>query len=443
MARCTPRGESGVAMVRLSGPHAVRVGREIFRTSPALGRRTRYVQVGTIRAQGNEIDRGLAWVMRAPSSYTGEDTVEISCHGSMAVVDRVIAEATRLGARVAEPGEFTRRAFLSGKLDLMEAEGVVDLIRAGAGVVEAYGVAGGRLSRWVRSVRARAIQARAEIEVGLDFGDEQVGGPSRAELAARIGRLAAEAGALRDGFESTRRRMEGSLVALVGRKNVGKSTLLNALAGEDRAIVTDEAGTTRDLVEARVTWEGESVRLVDTAGLGRPENAAERAGIERTLETVRQADVVVVVVDGSRSWGQGDAEAVRMAGGAGRLIAVNKADLQRRLAIPGGMGLGGKPVSVSGKTGEGLAALIKAIGGVLPGGATSEQVGLTRERHAALVGRMAMALSRAEEGIRRGELDECCAVELGDAVEMAAELLGEDVGEAVLDRIFSQFCIGK
>jgi tRNA modification GTPase len=445
VARCTPRGESGVALVRLSGAGALRIGAGVFRCRPELGSRHRVVEYGAVAVGGREIDTGLAWTMRAPCSYTGEDTVEISCHGSMLVVDALVAEAVRLGARLAEPGEFTRRAFLHGKLDLAQAEGVVELVHAGSefGVANAYGLASGRLSGWTKAVREEVVDVLARLEVGLDFGEEDVAPARRGELRSRLEAVSDDARALADSFEGTRRRSDGYLVALVGRPNVGKSTLLNALSGDERAIVSSEAGTTRDLIEVRVVMAGEVLRLVDTAGIRMEEGEAERLGVGRALDVESRADVSVLVVDGGCRWGAEDESVVKRLRRGPDVVALNKSDLGRECELPSRLADSGSIVPVSGLTGDGVEELRGRIGRSLPGRGEGELRGLRRERHRVCVGAVADAVGRAAAGLKSGVGEECCAADLWEALGGLDELVGVGASEAVLDRIFGEFCIGK
>ena len=303
MAISTSRGEGGLGIVRLSGPGAIQIGRRVFRSTPPLGERIRHIEYGRVVDGNREIDTGLAWALKAPNSYTGEDTIEISCHGSSLVLETLVQVSVANGAVPASQGEFTRRAFLNGRLDLLQAEAVVDLIQAGNkfDLENAYGHTRGRLSNLVRQLKSRLIRSLSLLEVGLDFSDEDVDEVCRQQILDEIHKAIESGRQLSDTFEGSRRRQDGLLVVLAGRPNVGKSTLLNSLLGEEKAIVTPIPGTTRDLVEGRTTWAGETVRVLDTAGLRVGGGLVEKEGIRRTRESIANADLVLAILDASRA----------------------------------------------------------------------------------------------------------------------------------------------
>ncbi|MXW79036.1 MAG: tRNA uridine-5-carboxymethylaminomethyl(34) synthesis GTPase MnmE [Gemmatimonadetes bacterium] len=446
VAISTPRGEGGIGIVRLSGPEALSLGQQIFRSHPPLGERVRYVEYGRIWAGGRAIDTGVAWVFAAPHSYTGEDTVEISCHGSMVVLESVVEEALRLGAVAAAPGEFTRRAFLNGRLDLLEAEAVIDLIQASskAHLDNAYGLASGRLSKMVRELKGQLVKMLSLLEIGLDFSDEDIASIERHEIQVALREVVESSLRLAETFEGTRRRQEGYLVVLIGRPNVGKSTLLNVLLGEDRAIVTPLPGTTRDLVEGRTTWAGETIRLVDTAGIRQSHNLIEKEGIERASQAIGEADVVLAVFDSSTESHEDDMAVLDLLPSDKKSIGVfNKIDLpgadirskvEARVSVS---------VEISALREFGIEKLKREVTAQLPHGAEVDGIGITRQRHQDCLLRVAKSGAIAEELLKSGQPDECVVAELQDALNALGEILGEAIEEEVLDSIFSQFCIGK
>ncbi|MYC73868.1 MAG: tRNA uridine-5-carboxymethylaminomethyl(34) synthesis GTPase MnmE [Gemmatimonadetes bacterium] len=446
VAISTPRGEGGIGIVRLSGPEALSLGQQIFRSHPPLGERVRYVEYGRIWAGGRAIDTGVAWVFAAPHSYTGEDTVEISCHGSMVVLESVVEEALRLGAVAAAPGEFTRRAFLNGRLDLLEAEAVIDLIQASskAHLDNAYGLASGRLSKMVRELKGQLVKMLSLLEIGLDFSDEDIASIERQEIQVALREVVESSLRLAETFEGTRRRQEGYLVVLIGRPNVGKSTLLNVLLGEDRAIVTPLPGTTRDLVEGRTTWAGETIRLVDTAGIRQSHNLIEKEGIERASQAIGEADVVLAVFDSSTESHEDDMAVLDLLPSDKKSIGVfNKIDLpgadirskvEARVSVS---------VEISALREFGIEKLKREVTAQLPHGAEVDGIGITRQRHQDCLLRVAKSGAIAEELLKSGQPDECVVAELQDALNALGEILGEAIEEEVLDSIFSQFCIGK
>lgn len=430
--------------MRLSGPAALSISQQIFRSRPPLGKRVRYVEYGRIWTGGRAIDTGVAWVFAAPHSYTGEDTVEISCHGSMVVLESVVEEALRLGAVAAAPGEFTRRAFLNGRLDLLEAEAVIDLIQASskAHLDNAYGLASGRLSKMVKELKGQLVKMLSLLEIGLDFSDEDIDTIGRQEIQTALREVVESSLRLAETFEGTRRRQEGYLVVLIGRPNVGKSTLLNVLLGEDRAIVTPVPGTTRDLVEGRTTWAGETIRLVDTAGIRQSHNPIEKEGIERASLAIGEADVVLAVFDSSTELREDDMAVLDLL--PKKSIAVfNKIDLP-------GAGTRSKieartsvAVEISALREFGIEELKREVTAQLPQRAEIDGIGITRQRHQDCLLRVARSGAVAEELMRSSQPDECVVAELQDALNALGEMLGETVEEEVLDSIFSQFCIGK
>ena len=446
VAISTPRGEGGIGIVRLSGPAALSISQQIFRSRPPLGKRVRYVEYGRIWANGRAIDTGVAWVFAAPHSYTGEDTVEISCHGSMVVLESVVEEALRLGAVAAAPGEFTRRAFLNGRLDLLEAEAVIDLIQASskAHLDNAYGLASGRLSKMVKELKNQLVKMLSLLEIGLDFSDEDIDSIGHQEIQIALREVVDSSLRLAETFEGTRRRQEGYLVVLIGRPNVGKSTLLNVLLGEDRAIVTPLPGTTRDLVEGRTTWAGETIRLVDTAGIRQSHNLIEKEGIERASQAIGEADVVLAVFDSSTESHEDDMAVLDLLPSDKKSIGVfNKIDL------PGAStrsGIGARvsvSVEISALRGFGVEKLKREVTAQLPHKTEVDGIGITRQRHQDCLLRVAKSGAIAEELLKSSQPDECVVAELQDTLNALGEMLGETVEEEVLDSIFSQFCIGK
>lgn len=425
-------------MLRISGSGALAIGSRIFLSRPRL-RRPRYVHHGRVVDKGRvPLDAALAWYLEAPRSYTGEDTVEITTHGSDPLLDLVIEAAIHHGARVAEPGEFTRRAFMNGRIDLLQAEAVVDLISAGSrqGLQAAYGVVSGRLTRLVGSMREELTRALVHLEAGLDFV-EDVRPEELEEVDGIVRGVIDRAGELLQTFEGARRRRDGWRVVIVGRPNAGKSTLLNAMLGEDRAIVADEPGTTRDWVEAEVAWDGERIRLVDTAGICSGTGRVEAAAVRRSSQQAAEADAVVLVVDGSerRRVTRGE---TRGPGWQASVVVVSKTDLPR-LAI---VGSEAGAIEVSAHTGAGLGELRSRILSVLPTREPADGAALLRDRHHDALCRAVEQAEGSLQDLSAGS-HELAAARLGDALRWIGELLGESAGEEVLDRIFSEFCIGK
>jgi tRNA modification GTPase len=414
----------------------------LIRSRTALGslpshRLTRVVLTDPLT--GRMVDDALCTVMRAPSSYTGEDTVEISCHGSPTLAAMLLERLIQGGARLAEPGEFTRRAFVNGRLDLAQAEAVALLIAARterAVALAARGIAGD-LSRRLEVLREELLVVIASLEVVLDF-PEEVSAPENPESAHDISRLLGEAGSLVRGAKMGRAAQAGVTIAIVGPPNAGKSSLFNALLGRDRAIVTPQAGTTRDVIEGTIVVGGTPVRLMDTAGLGEPRDHIDEEGMRRARAAMAESDVLLVVLDGSQA---PDRTLIAETQGLPHIVVFSKSDLGTH---PNAL-LFGNAVLASVKTEDGLDALLSRLRA-----AVAERAGIDGDESAIAVSvRQVEILQKLEDSLRRSELalvtapTEIALLELKVALEAVCELLGLDVGDAVLDTVFSKFCVGK
>jgi tRNA modification GTPase len=427
-AIATATGRGGVGIVRVSGPDAIAI------VSGLLGRGElpeRQLVRGVARAQdGERLDDVLATAMRGPRSFTGEDVAEVFGHGGTVNMGRLLREVLARGARPAEPGEFTRRAFENGKLDLTRAEALLGVIEAGserAWRVAQAQLAGGLGAR-VDGLRAEATVLLAEIEASIDFPEEDLAVPTAAALVARCTALAAACAQLAGTFRVGRALRRGVEVAIVGPVNAGKSSLFNALVGRERAIVSAEPGTTRDYVEAQVEWDGVAVTLIDTAGWrsGGAE-AIEQRGIELARERVAQVDVVVVATeDGEVGVGHDD----------GRRVEV-------RTKCDDGRSVVGA-VATSARTGRGLAELRAAVlarAGV--GGDADDEIVVSSERQRGLLDAASRGFAAAAAGLDRRQPLEMVALDVRDGTRSLAEIVGAEVGEAMLDELFARFCIGK
>lgn len=388
---------------------------------------------------GQVLDQALAWVFLNPRSYTGEDTVEISCHGSLAVLEGLVRAAVRAGAVLAEPGEFTRRAFLNGKMDLVQAEAVADLIHAAGrfSLENAYGLLAGQLSRAVAEIQQGVLGALAQCEALLDFPDDVALGLQAVRDAGQVALGRCEA--LTSTFSTFSRRQDGTVVAIIGPANAGKSSLFNLLLRESRSIVSPLPGTTRDLIEARLFVDGELVRLVDTAGLRQAADPVEAEGVARAYGVAARADIRVLVLDSSRPWESGFGPLLEGLH-ARDVLVLNKSDLPTQLVPPD---LGVRPISVSALSGEGVDLVLAALRDRIPP-APKEEVGLLHLRHFECLSAAAAALKRALSHLEgRAVALECVAEELRGALVQTHVLLGTQVDDEVLDLVFSRFCIGK
>jgi tRNA modification GTPase len=443
VAIATAPGAGALGIVRLSGPDALPIAGALLQTPAALETQASHTirKVHLVdRAAGTLIDEAVCAVMRAPRSYTGEDVVELSCHGSPALLTMVVAHLCRAGARVAAPGEFSRRAFLNGRLDLARAEAVALLItaRTERAVMLAARALDGAVGVRLDALREALIELVAGLEVGLDFPDDEVGLavlPAR----ARVEELADEAGALLAAARRGRIVHEGVTIAIVGRPNAGKSSLLNKLLGRERAIVAATPGTTRDVLEGTLEIAGVPVRLLDTAGLGNPGDAIEAEGMQRTRRAIDESDLAILVADGSVAAVADDE--LRSALTGRRVVTVrSKSDLP---AHPDAC-VSPAALAVSTTTGAGLQALLDELAtrvGQVAGSDDEGQIAATLRQTEGLED-VARALGAA--ALALGSLPlEVALVDLREALGATSTLLGREVGEAVLDRIFATFCVGK
>jgi len=427
VAIATPPGRGGIGVVRLSGPdaHAITL-RLVTHNGSLRPRRATLTRIAcTTDAAAEPIDQVVATFFQAPHSYTGDDVVELSAHGSPVVLQAIVTAAMAHGARLAKPGEFTLRAFLNGRIDLMQAEAVADLIDAVTPLQAraAFDQLEGTLTAAIAGIDAALFDLVARLEASVDFPDEGYHFVEPGALGRAIDDLAGRTAALLAGARRGQLIRDGLQIAIVGRPNVGKSSLFNALAGAARAIVTDVPGTTRDLVTEVVDLDGLRVTLVDTAGLRETSERVESEGVERARRAAAVADLVLVVVD------EDEAELV----GTKHLVVQNKADLERP----------SRGVRVSAVTGAGLDDLRRAIIAALDVEPVRDRPALTNVRHIALVERAHVALTRAAGAARRSMPEEFVLADLQDARAALEEISGRRASEALLEHIFARFCIGK
>lgn len=453
-AIATPAGEGGIAVVRVSGPRAAPVASTLLRgkngSPPALEPwSVRWAQVWSPECpQGRgPLDEALVLWMPGPGSYTRDDVLEIQCHGGPAAARGVLDAVLACGARLANPGEFTLRAYLRGRLDLLQAEAVLDVVQARteAALRVHEGLLGGHLSREVQVWQEALTSTLALLEAHLDFPDEDVGELDQGRIRTAVAELAEALEAKLATFAWGRTSREGFAAALVGAPNTGKSSLLNRLLEDDRAIVSPVPGTTRDTIEAWLNALGVSVRLWDTAGLRGPTDPVEAEGVRRARAAAEGADLVIFVADGSRDLGEEEAQEARRLGARGSVVGVvNKGDLGDRPLAALEQLLGVEPLVVSARTGAGIPLLLGAIRQAAWGGAgLADEAPLTRRRHRDAVERAAAALRRGLAVWEQGGFPEVAASELHEAHRWLGDLLGWGTPEDVLEEIFSRFCIGK
>jgi len=450
-ALATPPGAGALAVVRVSGPEAVALVGKCFRGDRDLTGLAGYTAAhGCITsAEGAVLDEVVAWVYRSPRSFTGEDGVEIGCHGGIVPARRVLERLGEMGARPAGPGEFTRRAFLNGRIDLAQAEAVADVIGArGSRAHElALSQLAGGLSRRVRELSSRVRSALARLEAHIDFGEDVPEAPDAGALRRELAGVREDLGRLVGSQATTRRWREGISLALLGRPNVGKSSLLNALLGYDRALVHEMPGTTRDVVDAQIEWGGVPVRLVDTAGIRREARTVERAGIEQSHREGTQADRILWVLDAGEGLTDLDREVGSRLDAARLHVVWNKIDLVDKPEANEVSEY--SPIQthlVSARTGAGLqdlmGTLLEELGGAPPE-LDPETVVVVNDRHVNELSRAMSALERADAVLDDRHPAELGAADLQEALRALSAITGESAGHDLLDEIFQRFCIGK
>lgn len=447
-AVATPPGEGGVAVVRLSGPDARRIGTEVL-TRKDTEWETHRLYYGRVRdpANGAVVDEVMFAYLQEPRSYTGEDTVEIHCHGGPYVVRQVLGLALERGARHAEPGEFTRRAYLNGRLDLAQAEAVLDLIRSrtdkAAGV--ALGQMEGGLSQEVQALREQLVDTLVQVEAAIDFPEEEIELLQREALGRKVTGVVDRISTLVDSYAWGRLIREGVRVCIVGRPNVGKSSLMNALLGVERAIVTATPGTTRDFIEETVNLKGLPVVLWDTAGIRDDPRGVEQIGIDVTLKRLEESQGCMLVLDGSSPLTREDAAVMEKVRDRQGLVVINKCDLPQGLdpsAVSGCLP-DLQQVEVSALTNQGLDRLKAALRDCFLDSAEEPEIVVTNVRHKAALDRARASLVEVRRAIDGSLPPDIVAVDLQEARDSLEEIIGTVTTEDILDRIFSQFCIGK
>jgi tRNA modification GTPase len=451
-AIATPIGEGGLAVIRVSGSQALSiadrcflaVGKNSLRPSAAS---SHTIHFGHVVRNGVIVDEVLLSIMRAPRTFTREDVVEISCHGGLLPAKTVLDALLENGARLAEPGEFTRRAFLNGRIDLAQAEAVADLIhsRTELALRAANEQLAGKLSQRINSLRDEMVKTLAHIEAHIDFPDEDIAPHTKEQLASRLEdgvatmdellRTAGEGQILRRGIRA----------AIIGRPNAGKSSLLNQLLGRDRAIVSPIPGTTRDTIEETANIRGLPVVFIDTAGLRTARDEIEQEGIRRSRQSLQQAELILHVVDTSQPFVEEDRNYLADLDGKKRIVVLNKVDLPAQLVPPPSSLDTRHSVPVSCVTGEGIEPLKDAIRSLVWSGEIKAEMleVMINSRHQDALNRARAATARTLEAFRQGATLELVALDLRIAVNAIGEIVGKTTTEDLLDMIFSQFCIGK
>jgi tRNA modification GTPase len=444
----TPPGNGGIGIIRVSGDNAAAVGNTIFQPVYDGGLVSHRFSFGTIcnKSTGEIVDEAMAVYMRAPRSYTREDVLELHCHGGWLVVERVLALVLSCGVRLADPGEFTRRAFLNGRIDLIQAEAVMDIIasKSESALQLAQKQREGVLSKRIDEVRACLLRALALVEAYIDFPEDDIGDTDVAAILFSVREARNFINRLLSTFEEGRVMRDGVSVLIVGKPNAGKSSLLNQLLNENRAIVTHIPGTTRDIIEETVNFNGLSVRLLDTAGIRHTDDLVEQEGISRALEKIPQADLVLAVFDTSREFSRED-QLILDALAASRTIAVlNKTDLHRQFVLPDEERFVAI-VRITALSGDGIDSLKQTVCNQFlrsPVEDSREFVALSRARHRDALVSAENYLLQFSSGLAERKL-ELLSLDLRGALQAVGSVTGQTTTDEVLDLIFSSFCIGK
>ena len=462
VAPATPVGEGGIGIVRISGTKALEIADELFVSKDGAkpsDYETYTVHYGHIvapqtnnekRTTNDEIvDEVLLTVMKAPKSYTKEDVIEINCHGGIQAVKNVLDLAVRHGARLAEPGEFTKRAFLNGRIDLTQAEAVLDVIRAKTegSLKAAIGQLDGRLSKEVSDILNRLVDIASHIEAAIDFPDEQLDIMKEEGLAGRTEELAGRIKYLIDSFGEGIVLREGVLAVICGKPNVGKSSLMNLLLKRDRVIVAPLPGTTRDAVEETISIKGVPIRVVDTAGIGAVKDALYKMSSDKSKSYIERSDIVLLMLDASTEINEEDLAIIRLVEDKRKIVLINKSDLNRKIDKKSVSGLFKKDViiEISVEKKKNIELLEKTILDTVYSGRFTQGEGalVTNARHKELLDKAYKNISSALGLIREGSHPELIAIDIKEAVFDLGLIVGRSASGDILDRIFENFCIGK
>ena len=448
-AIATGLSQSGVGIVRISGPGAVDIAEKVTeirgKTLSALA--PRHMALGFVKDGNERLDEALIVVMKAPHSYTGEDTVELQCHGGPLVLKRVLEAVLKAGARLAEPGEYTKRAFLNGRLDLSEAEAVMDLIRAETDFARetALSQLGGSVSERIRHLRAEILEETAFIEAALDDPEHISLDGYPETFAPKLAKITQEVQTLLSGSENGRRLAEGIDTVILGRPNVGKSSLLNALLGEERAIVTAIPGTTRDTIEETLRLGDVVLHLADTAGLRETADEIEKIGVALAEKKARESELILYVLDGSESLTKEDEDELGQLAGRQAIVLINKSDLEqvldeKEVAKKTGM----EVIRISARTGEGLERVKEAVERrFLFKEVRQQPLVITNVRHQALLREAEEALLRVKDSLEASLPEDFFTIDLNEAYRSLGLIIGEEAEEDLINEIFGKFCLGK
>lgn len=450
----TPIGEGGIGIVRISGRDSISIASKIFK-SPSeknlVDQKSHTIHYGKIidPENGKVVDEVLVMIMKAPKTYTKEDIVEINCHGGVVPLRKVLDIVLKSGARLADPGEFTKRAFLNGRIDLSQAEAVIDMIRAKTEIGLDIGInqLEGSLSKKVKQLNKQLLEVIASIEASIDFPEHDIEHITIQKVNEKIKKVLNEIHKLLVTADTGKIFKEGLKTIIVGKPNVGKSSLLNALLEENRAIVTDIPGTTRDIIEEYINIKGIPLKIIDTAGIRETEDKVEQIGVEKTKELFKQADLLLIVLDASDEFSKEDELLTKLVQGRKSIVLINKTDLPQKLdeAVVRDVFKNNRIIKISVKENLGLEKLKEEISDMFFEGEVkpNETTIITNIRHKDALRRAKQSLEKAEETINMGMPLDCVSIDVTEARNSLGEITGDTVSDDVLDQIFTQFCIGK
>lgn len=444
----TPIGHGGIGIVRMSGAESLNILKKVFVPKNDSEFRPYTVKFGNIiNDEGNVLDQVLVSFFKAPKTYTGEDICEINCHGGLIVTKQVLELLLKNGAVLAEPGEFTKRAFLNGKIDLTQAEAVIDLINSKSLKENAVSVKQleGFLGNKINEIKTEILDLLVDIEANIDYPEYDVEEVRREKISAVLNDAISKIQKLEKSFESGKILREGVSTAIIGKPNVGKSSLLNALLRENRAIVTEIAGTTRDTIEEYITVRGIPLKLIDTAGIRETEDLVESIGIEKSKKAIEEAELILLLLDATVDLSHEDRSLLNSIKGKNYLILVNKIDSGNKISKEDFADEMDKVIEISVKNGTGLDLLEDKIEEKfnLAQIDTDDDVMITNERHQQLISMAEKGLKHALESVNSGVPVDMISIDIQEAIQNLGEITGETVSDEVIAGIFSKFCLGK
>ncbi|GAE89244.1 tRNA uridine-5-carboxymethylaminomethyl(34) synthesis GTPase MnmE [Acetivibrio straminisolvens] len=448
----TPHGTGGVGIIRISGDKAFEIAEKIFKGNRDFKLiRSHTINYGKIvnPENGAVLDEVLLSKMEKPKTFTREDVVEINCHGGMVVLKNILELCIKQGARLAEPGEFTKRAFLNGRIDLSQAEAVIDLInsKTNESSKAAINQLEGKLSQKIKDARRKLIELLAHIEVTVDYPEHDIEEITGQMIYKEIGEIKQKLCDIIKGFEKGRIIREGIDAVIIGKPNVGKSSLLNELSGKSKAIVTDIPGTTRDIIEEYININGIPLRIIDTAGIRETEDVVEKIGVERTHKAINDADLIIMMIDAKRGMDEEDNKILTMLGDKKLIILINKTDIvdEDQICKIESLLAGKKYIKTSMKEGTGINELESTITELFVQGEVNinEEVLLTNIRHKNLIDMAVSSIEKAMDAIENFMTLDLVSIDITDAADYLGQITGESVSEDVMHEIFSRFCLGK